>query len=80
MWDRLRFWIKAGQLGPFVRPVTFLDQSRSVGTLRETSYIFKSTQVSWGPAWDRLRFWIKAGQMVGTLPGTSYIFGSTHVS
>ena len=52
----LRFWIKAGQLGPCVRPVTFLYQSRSIWALRGTSYIFWSTQVSWDPAWDRLSF------------------------
>ena len=77
-WDLLRFWIKAGQLGPCVGPVMFLDQSRSVGALHGTRYIFGSKQVSWFPlmgpvtflnqvslghVWDLLRFWIKASQL-----------------
>ena len=36
----------------------FLDQSSSVGALRETCYVFWS-EVSWGPLWDTWCFWIR---------------------
>ena len=39
------------QLGPRVCDVMFLDERRSVGTLRQWRHVFGSKEVSWDPAW-----------------------------
>ena len=53
-----------GQLGIRVCDITFLDQSRLVGSLCLWRHVFRSKQVIWFPLLSvKSRFWIKAGQL-----------------
>ena len=51
----------------------FLDQRRSVGTLRQWRHVFGSKEVGWDPVLVTSRFWIKGGQLVSRVSDVTFL-------